>query len=155
MGTFTVPLQVGDLLGRRFIDVEALVDTGASDTMLPANTLTGLGIEPVAWRTFRLADERTVDYQVGQARIRLEGEDCIALVVFGSWKPGKTLLGAVLFAAFDALQIRVQQTPLGADIPYQIFLMAPYILSILALVVMSRRAQVPAALMVPFNKGER
>ncbi|KIN79310.1 ABC transporter permease [Sulfitobacter mediterraneus] len=80
---------------------------------------------------------------------------CIALVVFGSWKPGKTLLGAVLFAAFDALQIRVQQTPLGADIPYQIFLMAPYILSILALVIMSRRAQVPAALMVPFNKGER
>lgn len=80
---------------------------------------------------------------------------CIALVVFGSWKPGKTLLGAVLFAAFDALQIRVQQTPIGADIPYQIFLMAPYILSILALVVMSRSAQVPAALMVPFNKGER
>jgi simple sugar transport system permease protein len=80
---------------------------------------------------------------------------CIALVVFGTWKPGKTLLGAVLFAAFDALQIRVQQTPLGADIPYQYFLMMPYILSILALVVMSRRAQVPAALMVPFNKGER
>ena len=29
------------------------------------------------------------------------------------------------------------------------------ILSILALVVMSRRAEIPAALMVPFNKGER
>ncbi|KMK66203.1 ABC transporter permease [Puniceibacterium sp. IMCC21224] len=80
---------------------------------------------------------------------------CIALVVFGSWKPGKTLLGAILFAAFDALQIRVQQTSLGADVPYQIFLMAPYLLSILALVVMARRAQVPAALMVPFNKGSR
>ena len=80
---------------------------------------------------------------------------CIALVVFGSWRPGKAVLGAILFAAFDALQIRVQQTGFGADIPYQIFLMMPYILSILALVVMSRRAQVPAALMVPFNKGER
>jgi len=80
---------------------------------------------------------------------------CIALVVFGAWKPGKALLGAVLFAAFDALQIRVQQTPLGADIPYQIFLMTPYVLSILALIVMSRRAEVPGALMVPFNKGER
>ncbi len=80
---------------------------------------------------------------------------CIALVVFGSWKPGKALLGAVLFAAFDALQIRVQQTSFGSEIPYQIFLMMPYILSILALVVMSRRAEVPAALMVPFNKGER
>ena len=80
---------------------------------------------------------------------------CIALVVFGSWRPGKALLGAVLFAAFDALQIRIQQTSLGTQIPYQIFLMMPYILSILALVVMSRRAEVPAALMVPFNKGER
>ncbi len=80
---------------------------------------------------------------------------CIALVVFGAWKPGKALLGAVLFAAFDAAQIRVQQTSLGADIPYQIFLMTPYVLSILALIAMSRRAEVPAALMVPFNKGER
>jgi simple sugar transport system permease protein len=80
---------------------------------------------------------------------------CIALVVFGSWRPGKALLGAILFAAFDALQIRVQQTSLGVHIPYQIFLMMPYILSIVALIVMSRRAQVPAALMVPFNKGER
>lgn len=80
---------------------------------------------------------------------------CIALVVFGSWRPGKALLGAVLFAAFDALQIRVQQTSLGTQIPYQIFLMMPYILSIFALILMSRRAEVPAALMVPFNKGER
>ena len=34
-------------------------------------------------------------------------------------------------------------------------LLLPYALSILALVAMSRRAEVPAALMVPFNKGER
>ena len=80
---------------------------------------------------------------------------CVALVVFGSWRPGKALLGAILFAAFDALQIRLQQTSLGAQIPYQIFLMMPYVLSIFALILMSRRAEVPAALMVPFNKGER
>lgn len=80
---------------------------------------------------------------------------CIALVVFGAWRPGKALLGALLFAAFDALQIRAQQTPLGAVVPYQVFLMVPFVLSILALIVMSRRAEVPAALMVPYNKGER
>lgn len=80
---------------------------------------------------------------------------CIALVVFGAWKPGKAVLGALLFAAFDALQIRLQQTPLGAHLPYQVFLMAPYLLSILALILMSRRAEVPAALMVPYRKGER
>ncbi|AVO36275.1 ABC transporter permease [Pukyongiella litopenaei] len=80
---------------------------------------------------------------------------CIALVVFGSWRPGKAVLGAILFAAFDALQIRLQQTPMGAQVPYQVFLMLPYLLSILALVIMSRRAEVPAALMIPFQKGER
>ncbi|MEL6100039.1 MAG: ABC transporter permease [Pseudomonadota bacterium] len=80
---------------------------------------------------------------------------CIALVVFGAWRPGKALLGALLFAAFDALQIRLQQTGLGSVVPYQVFLMIPYILSILALILMSRRAEVPAALMMPYNRGER
>ncbi len=80
---------------------------------------------------------------------------CIALVVFGGWKPGKAMLGALLFAAFDALQVRLQQTPVGAVVPYQVFLMMPFVLSILALVFMSRRAEVPAALMQPFNRGER
>jgi ABC-type uncharacterized transport system permease subunit len=78
----------------------------------------------------------------------------IALVVFGSWRPGKALLGALLFAAFDAFQLRLQQLA-GAFVPYQVFLMLPYILSILALIVMSRRAAYPRALMVPYRKGER
>ena len=79
---------------------------------------------------------------------------CIALVVFGSWRPGKALLGTILFAAFDAYQVRLQQLT-GGVIPYQVFLMMPYILSILALIVMARRATYPKALMVPYQKGER
>jgi general nucleoside transport system permease protein len=79
---------------------------------------------------------------------------CIALVIFASWRPGKALLGALLFAAFEALQIRVQQAS-SAFIPYQFFLMMPYVLSILAMIVMSRRAAYPQALLVPFRKGER
>ncbi len=79
---------------------------------------------------------------------------CIALVIFASWRPGKALAGALLFAAFEALQIRVQQAS-SAFIPYQFFLMMPYILSILAMIVMSRRAAYPKALLVPFRKGER
>ncbi|QKV17183.1 ABC transporter permease [Oricola thermophila] len=79
---------------------------------------------------------------------------CIALVVFGSWRPGKALIGAILFAAFDAYQVRLQQVA-GGVIPYQIFLMLPYVLSILALIVVARRATYPKALMVPYQKGER
>lgn len=79
---------------------------------------------------------------------------CIALVVFASWQPGKALLGALLFAAFDAFQLRLQQIT-GGMLPYQLFLMLPYLLSILALVLMSRRAAYPRALMIPYRKGER
>ena len=79
---------------------------------------------------------------------------CVALVVFGSWRPGKALLGAVLFGMFDAYQLRLQQLT-GAYVPYQLFLMLPYIMSILALIIMSRKATYPRALMVPYRKGER
>ncbi|MGB6118628.1 MAG: ABC transporter permease [Mesorhizobium sp.] len=79
---------------------------------------------------------------------------CIALVVFGSWRPGKALLGAILFAAFDAYQIRLQQIS-GGIVPYQVFLMMPYVLSIAALILVARRATYPKALMIPYQKGER
>ncbi|MCV3270693.1 ABC transporter permease [Roseobacter sinensis] len=78
---------------------------------------------------------------------------CIALVVFASWRPGKALLGALLFAFFDAYQLRLQTVVEG--VPYQLFLMAPYILSIVALILVARRAEVPAALMTPYRRGER
>jgi len=83
---------------------------------------------------------------------------CVALVVFASWRPGKALLGAVLFALFDALQLRLQQSGsglLGVAVPYQVYLMLPYILSIVALVLVARRAAYPQALMKPYRKGER
>jgi simple sugar transport system permease protein len=79
---------------------------------------------------------------------------CIALVVFASWRPGKALLGALLFGAFDAFQVRLQQL-LGGAVPYQLFLMLPYLLSILALVLVARRAAYPQALMRPYLKGQR
>lgn len=78
---------------------------------------------------------------------------CIALVVFASWRPGKALIGALLFAFFDAYQLRLQTAVDG--VPYQLFLMAPYVLSIVALILVARRAQVPEALMAPYRRGER
>jgi simple sugar transport system permease protein len=79
---------------------------------------------------------------------------CIALVIFASWRPGKALLGAILFGAFDALQVRLQ-TEMGALVPGQVFLMAPYILSIIALVIAARSADYPRALLTPWFKGQR
>lgn len=79
---------------------------------------------------------------------------CVALVVFASWRPGKALLGALLFAFFDALQLRLQQSG-EAALPYQLYLMLPYALSIVALVLVARKASYPQALMKPYRQGER
>lgn len=83
---------------------------------------------------------------------------CVALVVFASWRPGKALAGALLFAFFDALQLRLQQAGggvFGVELPYQVYLMLPYAMAIVALVVMARRAAYPQALMKPYRQGER
>lgn len=79
---------------------------------------------------------------------------CIALTVFASWRPGKALLGALLFGAFDAFQLRLQHA-VGGTVPSQVFLMLPYLLSIAALCTVARRADYPKALMVPYFKGQR
>ncbi|WP_370207259.1 ABC transporter permease [Pararhodobacter marinus] len=85
--------------------------------------------------------------------IQGRGWVCVALVVFASWRPGRALLGALLFALFDAFQLRLQTVVDG--VPYQLFLMMPYLLSIVALIIMARRARVPQALMQPYRRGER
>ena len=88
-----------------------------------------------------------------------QGPRALRVVVFASRRPGKALLGALIFAFFDALQLRLQQggaaLPGMPELPYQVYLMLPYILSILALVFMARRAAYPQALMKPYRKGER
>jgi simple sugar transport system permease protein len=83
---------------------------------------------------------------------------CVALVVFASWRPGKALVGALLFGFFDALQLRLQQAGegvLGIELPYQLYLMLPYAMAIIALVLVARRAAYPQALMKPYRRGER
>ena len=83
---------------------------------------------------------------------------CVALVVFASWRPGKALAGALLFGFFDALQLRLQQAGggvFGIELPYQLYLAVPYLMAIVALVLVARRAAYPQALMKPYRKGER
>ena len=80
---------------------------------------------------------------------------CVALVIFASWRPGKALMGAMLFAGLEAFQVRAQQISGAAIIPYQFYLMLPYVLSIIAMIIMARKAKYPQALLVPFRRGER
>ncbi len=79
---------------------------------------------------------------------------CIALVVLGQWDPWRCAIAALLFGAVEALGLRLQLA--GAiDIPYQVFLMMPFVVTIVAMAILARAAQAPAALLIPFRKEER
>lgn len=100
MGTFTVGLQLGNLDGREYIDLEALVDTGATYTVLPSDVLDQLGIAKEGQRSLELGDDRIVDYPIGYARMRLNGGEAIVLVVFGP-EGVDPLLGATALEHFS------------------------------------------------------
>jgi simple sugar transport system permease protein len=71
-------------------------------------------------------------------------------VVFGNWHPGKIFLGALIFGAIDALQLRLQAV--GVQLPYQYLLLLPYLVTILLLALIARRASAPAALLKPYRR---
>ena len=82
MGTFYVTIQVADRLRERYVNVDAMVDTGSTYTSLPQSLLTDLGIEREESDVFELADNRLVEYDMGETRVRLEGRELTVPVVF-------------------------------------------------------------------------
>jgi clan AA aspartic protease len=99
MGAFRVPIEVGDIQGRRFESVEALVDTGSSYTLVPRSLLQRLGVTPEERWPFTLADGRTVEYDVAQVQVRLDGRRRYTVVVFGD-DGAQCLLGVVTLEKF-------------------------------------------------------
>jgi ABC-type uncharacterized transport system permease subunit len=77
----------------------------------------------------------------------------IAMVIFGNWDPFKGALGALIFGFLDGLQLRLQG--LGIAISFHLFLMIPYLLTIIALISVSRKASVPAGLLKPYRREEK
>ncbi|MEZ5924314.1 MAG: ABC transporter permease [Hyphomicrobiaceae bacterium] len=79
---------------------------------------------------------------------------CLALVALGRWNPWLVAAAALLFGAVDALQLRLQ-TSGAIDVPYQLMLMLPYVATLIAMILSSRNAHAPAALMMPYRSEER
>jgi simple sugar transport system permease protein len=79
------------------------------------------------------------------------GYIAFALVIFGNWRPTRILVGALLFGLLDAFQLRLQAA--GADVPYQLLLAIPYVLTIAALLVNRNRTRAPQALGIPYLRA--
>ena len=74
----------------------------------------------------------------------------IALVIFGNWNPFRVFIGTLLFAIFQALQLRFQAQ--GLDLPYWLLIALPYLVTIGALVLAGRNAAAPAAMLKPYRR---
>ena len=83
MGTFSVTIEVGGALGENFEEVEALVDTGATTTVVPGSALRRLGIVPSRRETFEYAGGERVELDMAEAKARVEGRETTTWVTFG------------------------------------------------------------------------
>jgi ABC-type uncharacterized transport system permease subunit len=77
----------------------------------------------------------------------------IAMVIFGNWSPVKGALGALLFGLLDGLQLRLQAV--GFNVPFHVFLILPYVMTVLAMISVSRKAAAPAGLLKPYRREDK
>lgn len=73
----------------------------------------------------------------------------LAAVIFGRWDPLRSALGCLMFGLADALQLRLQG--LGIPVPIELFLMLPYLLTLVTFILFVSRVRPPAALGKPYE----
>lgn len=108
-------------------------------------TLFGSALAGIAGAHLALAHAGTFSENMSAGR----GFIAIAVVVLGRWNPVLVLIAALFFGAASALQFFLQA--FGLDLPYQLFLAVPYLLTLAALAGWVGRARAPAALALPWE----
>ena len=93
MGPFSVRIEIGGVGADDLEEMEALVDTGATTTVIPASTLKRLGISPTRRETFEYAGGERVELDMAEARARVDGRETTTWVIFGE-EGSSALLGA-------------------------------------------------------------
>lgn len=83
MGLTHVPVTVSNLITSESFTAEFLIDTGASEPMVPAAELKKIGIEPTGKRGYELANGQWAEFEVGAAQISFWDETFPIRVIFG------------------------------------------------------------------------
>jgi simple sugar transport system permease protein len=78
---------------------------------------------------------------------------CIALVIFGRWRIGRGVLGALIFAGVYSLALRLQLIPGGSSLPPELLLALPYLAVIAALAISGRNVAYPGAYLKPYRRS--
>ncbi|MBI4177790.1 aspartyl protease family protein [bacterium] len=100
MGTFRESVRISPLSnGSDGEVVDAIVDSGAAYTWIPAPLLEKLGVSPGGTRKLKLADGRIIEKQSGVVRIALRGQTGPTWVIFGD-PDGRGYMGADLYGMY-------------------------------------------------------
>jgi simple sugar transport system permease protein len=82
-----------------------------------------------------------------------QGFIALAITMVGGWRPLRIFIAALLFGMLRALGDGLQI--LGVDVQVEFITMLPYVGIMLALIVLAGRTALPAALGVPYTRGQR
>jgi len=97
----------------------------------------------------------TIATNFGPTTISGQGFLALAAMIFGKWNPIGALGAALFFGFAQSLSITGESIPLLKEVPSVYLLIAPYVLTILALAGFVGRAEAPKAIGIPYIKGRR
>ncbi|MGQ0607447.1 MAG: ABC transporter permease [Chloroflexota bacterium] len=99
-----------------------------------------------AFFTLALLGSFTLDIIAGRGWV------CVALVIFGRWRIGRGVIGALLFSLVFSLQFRLRILPGFGDLPFELLLALPYLVVIGALALSGRNVAYPGAYLKPYRR---
>ncbi len=103
MGPFYIEISLGCEQRENWRTMDALVDTGASNTSMPASVLRELGMRPVSTERFRFAQGEVRELPIGYAWIRFAGKELITQVIFNAEETSPLLGALALEGAYMAV----------------------------------------------------
>ena len=113
MGVFYQTVRVGNPTGGDLLEIAAMVDTGAADSLFPQSLLADIHLQPLTSYLYAVADGRKMEFPYGQAVIEINDAARICPVIFGSGD--EALLGATTLEIFKLVADPVNQTLSPAD----------------------------------------
>ena len=100
-----------------------------------------------AFLTLAVLGSFTLDIVAGRGWVAL------AMVIFGRWRVGRAVVGALIFAAVYSLQLRLQIVPGWDAVPYELLIALPYVAVIAALALAGRNVAYPGAYLRPYRRA--
>ena len=96
--------------------------------------------------TLALLGSFTLDIIAGRGWV------CVALVIFGRWRIGRGVIGALIFSIVFSLQFRLRILPGFGELPFELLLALPYLVVIGALALSGRNVAYPGAYLKPYRR---